>query len=81
MPEFKDLPADFCCPHRNSCPYLEGLSISWVFQRYQKMGGTERQYEYQLEELYRQLDEESWTGSRMGCTRIQTNFSESEQKL
>ena len=58
MPEFKDLPDDFCCPHRNSCPYLEGLSTSWVFHRYQKMGGTEGQYENQLEELYRQLDEE-----------------------
>jgi len=58
VPEFKDLPDDFCCPHRNSCPYLEGLSTSWVFHRYQKMGGTEGQYEYQLEELYRLLDEE-----------------------
>src|SRR5213594_868368 len=58
MPQFKDLPDDFCCPHRNSCPYLEGLSTSWVFHRYQEVAGPECQYEYQLEELYRQLDEE-----------------------
>jgi transposase len=58
MPQFKDLPDDFCCPHRHSCPYLEGLSTSWVFHRYQEVGGTECQYEYQLEELHRQLDEE-----------------------
>ena len=58
MPEFKDLPDDFCCPHRHGCPYLEGLSTSWVFRRYQEVAGTECHYEYQIKELYRQLDEE-----------------------
>ena len=58
MPEFKDLPDDFCCPYRHGCPYLEGLSTSWVFHRYQHMAGTECQYEYQLEELNRLLQEE-----------------------
>src|SRR6266446_5121087 len=58
MPEFKDLPPDFCCPYRDGCPYLEGLSTSWVFQRYQEVGGTECQYEYQLEELQKELQQE-----------------------
>jgi hypothetical protein len=58
MPEFKDLPDDFCCPYRHGCPYLEGLSTSWVFHRYQHVAGTECQYEYQLEELNRLLQEE-----------------------
>jgi transposase len=58
MPEFKDLPAGFSCPYRDGCPYLEGLSTSWVFGRYQEVGGTECEYEYQLEEVRRQLDEE-----------------------
>jgi hypothetical protein len=58
MPEFKDLPPDFCCPYRDGCPYLEGLSTSWVFHRYQEVGGTECQYEYQLEELQKQLQQE-----------------------
>src|SRR6266700_5579069 len=55
MPEFKDLPDDFCCPYRHGCPYLEGLSTSWVFRRYQQVAGTECHYEYQLEELSKEL--------------------------
>ncbi len=55
MPEFKDLPDDFRCPYRHGCPYLEGLSTSWVFHRYQETGGIECQYEYQLEELHKEL--------------------------
>jgi len=58
MPEFKDLPDDFRCPYRDGCPYLEGLSTSWVFHRYQEVAGTECHYEYQLEQLNHQLDEE-----------------------
>ena len=46
MPEFKDLPAGFCCPYRDGCPYLEGLSTGWVFRRYQDVAGTECRYEY-----------------------------------
>src|SRR6266705_2183200 len=58
MPQFKDLPDDFCCPYRDGCPYLEGLPTGWVFDRYQEVVGTECHYEYQLQELSRQLDEE-----------------------
>src|SRR6266481_1135605 len=58
MPEFKDLPDDFSCPYRDGCPYLEGLSTSWVFHRYQDVAGTECHYEYQLEELHKQLNQE-----------------------
>jgi len=58
MPEFRDLPDDFRCPYRDGCPYLEGLSTGWVFHRYQEVAGTECHYEYQLEELYRELREE-----------------------
>jgi len=58
MPEFKDLADDFSCPYRDGCPYLEGLSTSWVFQRYQRVAGTECHYEYQLQELYKELDQE-----------------------
>src|SRR5512146_631503 len=58
MPEFKDLPPDFCCPYREGCPYLEGLSTSWVWHRYQETGGLECTYESQMEELYRQVQEE-----------------------
>src|ERR1035438_6957160 len=56
MPRFTDLPDDFCCPYRNGCPYLEGLSTGWVFHRYQEVAGTECQYEYQLKELQQELD-------------------------
>ena len=58
MPEFKDLPGDFCCPHRDGCPYLEGLPTRWVFHRYQEVVGTECHYEYQLEELAKELRQE-----------------------
>ena len=58
MPEFKDLPEDFCCPYRHGCPYLEGLSTKGVFEQYQEVNGTECHYEYQLAELNRELDDE-----------------------
>jgi len=58
MPEFKDLPDDFRCPYRDGCPYLEGLSTGWVWHRYQEVAGTECHYEYQLEELGKELREE-----------------------
>lgn len=65
MPEFKDLPDDFRCPYRDGCPYLEGLSTGWVFHRYQKVAGTECHYEYQLEQLNHQLDEERQQRKRL----------------
>jgi transposase len=58
MPEFKDLPEDFSCPYRDGCPYLEGLSTSWVFYQYQHQEPTECQYEYQLKELNQELRQE-----------------------
>jgi hypothetical protein len=58
MPEFKDLPEDFCCPYRHGCPYLEGLPTGYVFERYQQAAGTHSQYEYQLEELNKELAHE-----------------------
>lgn len=57
MPEFKDLPDDFRCPYRNGCPYLEGLSTSWVWEERQDNAFLTADYERQLEELNRQLDE------------------------
>lgn len=57
MPTFADLDYDFVCPYRNGCPYLEGLSTSWVFAEYQRSGLLVCEYESQLEELTRQLDE------------------------
>ena len=58
MPRFTDLPDDFRCPYRAGCPYLEGLSTHWVWQRYQEVAGTEDQYEYQLKELSEELAQE-----------------------
>ncbi len=58
MPRFADLPEDFACPYRHGCPYLEGLPTAWVFERYQRVAGTECRYEFQLEELHRQCDQE-----------------------
>lgn len=58
MPEFKDLPDDFSCPYRHGCPYLEGLSTGWVFHQYQHHEPTECHYEYQLEELNKELRQE-----------------------
>ena len=53
MPRFADLPAAFCCPYRDGCPYLEGLATAWVWRRYQNVVGVECQYEYQLQELHK----------------------------
>jgi len=58
MPQFADLPDDFCLPYRDGCPYLEGLPARWVLGQYQKDVGEECQYEYQLQERRQQLDQE-----------------------
>jgi hypothetical protein len=58
MPRFTDLPDDFSCPYRQGCPYLEGLPAAWVWQRHQDVAGTECHYEYQLQELHQQLQQE-----------------------
>jgi hypothetical protein len=57
MPTFADLADDFVCPYRNGCPYLEGLSTSWVFREYQQSGFLVGDYEAQLEQLHQQLDD------------------------
>lgn len=57
MPRFSQPAPDFICPYRHACPHLEGLSTHWVWQRYQEAGGLECDYEHQLAELGRQLDE------------------------
>lgn len=58
MPRFTDLPVDFCCPYRDGCPYLEGLPTRWILGRYQGDFGDPCQYEYQLQELRQELDQE-----------------------
>ena len=58
MPRFSELDHAFTCPYRDGCPYLEGLSTAWVWRRYQQVVGTECHYEYQLEELHKQLNQE-----------------------
>jgi transposase len=55
MPRFPDLDSDFVCPFRTGCPYLEGLSTAWVWDRYQKAIGLEAQYEHLLEESAKEL--------------------------
>lgn len=55
MPRFSELDEWFVCPYRNGCPYLEGLPAKWVWDRYNESSGIECHYEYQLEELNRQL--------------------------
>lgn len=57
MPTFADLDDDFICPHRNGCPYLEGLSTSWVFDAYQESSFLVGEYEYQIEQLLAEVDE------------------------
>lgn len=58
MPRFSELDEEFVCPYRHSCPYLEGLPTGWVWRRFNEAAGLECQYEYQIQELYQQLDQE-----------------------
>jgi transposase len=55
VPGFKDLDTDFNCPYQHRCPYLEGLSTQWIWQRYQATVGLECQYEYILEQQNQEL--------------------------
>ena len=57
MARFPDLDPGFCCPHRNGCPYLEGLPTQWVRDHYQAATGTWGQYEHILKELNQELDQ------------------------
>jgi len=53
MPRFVDFDQEFVCPYRNGCPYLEGLSTRWVWDRYNKATGLECHFEYVIEQLNR----------------------------
>jgi len=55
MPRFPELAAQFICPYRHGCPYLEGLSTQWVWERYQETAGLECQYEHILEQQNQEL--------------------------
>ena len=57
MPSFSDLDYDFCCPHRDGCPYLEGLSTQWVWRNYQSGRHQNSQQARLLEEVTRALDQ------------------------
>jgi uncharacterized protein YbaR (Trm112 family) len=71
MPRFTDLDEEFVCPYRQGCPYLEGLSTHWVWQRYQTVEGTECQYEYQLKELSEALAQERRERDRLALENQQ----------
>lgn len=58
MPRFSELDDEFVCPYRHGCPYLEGLSTKWVWDRYQNVAGTECQYEHIIQELNQELSKE-----------------------
>jgi len=55
LARFNDLKAEFICPCRDGCPYLEGLSTQWVWEQYQATAGSEGQYEYILEQQNQEL--------------------------
>ena len=55
MPRFTDLDAEFICPYRDGCPYLEGLSTQWVWEQYQATAGLECNYEYIIEQQNQEL--------------------------
>jgi transposase len=55
VPRFTDLDAEFICPYRDGCPYLEGLSTQWVWEHYQATAGSECQYEYLLAQQNQEL--------------------------
>jgi transposase len=55
VPRFSDLDAEFVCPYRHGCPYLEGLSTQWVWEQYQATEGSVCQYEYLLDQQKQEL--------------------------
>jgi transposase len=57
MPRFSELKEEFVCPYRHGCPYLEGLSTQWVWERFNETAGLECRYEYQIQALDHQLDQ------------------------
>src|SRR4051812_43661545 len=57
MPMFSEMDDDFVCPHRNGCPYLQGLSTTWVWDNYQKFRDSNSDNYQLLEKVLLELDE------------------------
>src|SRR3974377_2482939 len=58
MPRFSELDQWFICPYRHTGPYREGWSHQALWERLQSQQGAECHYEYQLAEVYKELDEQ-----------------------
>ena len=61
MGRFTEPTEDFVCPYRDRCPHLEGLSTSWVWERYQECSWFNNDYEYQLEQMREESDQDKRT--------------------
>ena len=57
MPRFSDLEVGFCCPHRNGCPYLEGLATQWVWRYYQAACQQDSEHAQLLAAVSQRLDQ------------------------
>jgi len=57
MPRWSELEHPFCCPYRNGCPYLEGLSTQWVWHIYQQQQGQPSEQARLLEDVCQRLDQ------------------------
>lgn len=55
MPRFSELDEYLVCRFRHGCPYLEGLSTGWVWDRYNEASGQASHYEYLLEQKDKEL--------------------------
>ena len=55
MPRFTDLEAEFVCPYRHGCPYLEGHSPQSIWEQTQAAAATQGQYEYLLAQQNQEL--------------------------
>ena len=55
MPRYPYPPHDFECLYRHTCPYLDGLSTTWVLEEYRRAGDVYQEHLRIIDNLYDDL--------------------------
>ena len=54
----REAPDDFCCPYRDRCPHLHGLSTHWTWHRYMEASRIQDDYWKMRNACEQQLDDQ-----------------------
>ena len=51
MPRYRCAPPNFSCPYEHSCPFMEGLSTTWMFHEHHRSRDREREAQRRYDEV------------------------------